>query len=84
MADPELCCGFGGAFMAHKAPLSKAMADAKVDQAAATGADWLIMTEPGCLLNVKSAAEGRGMPLKVIHLAEVLASGGKDQDVPEE
>jgi L-lactate dehydrogenase complex protein LldE len=75
MPDPEVCCGFGGAFMAKYPPLSKAIADQKIDQAVSTGADWLVMTEPGCLMNVDSALKDRGLPLKAIHLAELLALG---------
>lgn len=73
MADPEVCCGFGGAFMAKQAPLSKAMADEKVDQALDTGADYLVMTEPGCLLNVDSVMKARKTNMKAVHIAEVLA-----------
>ena len=73
MADPEACCGFGGSFMALHAPLSKALADEKMDQVLATGADILIMTEPGCLLNLESVARGRGVDLSIRHLVEVLA-----------
>jgi L-lactate dehydrogenase complex protein LldE len=75
MADPEMCCGFGGAFMAKHPELSTAMASQKVDQALATEAQLLIMTEPGCLLNVDSVIRERGVNLRAVHLAEVLAGG---------
>lgn len=75
MSAPEICCGFGGAFMAKNAALSKAMADAKIDQALETGADCLILTEPGCLLNVTSALQARRVGLQAMHLAQVLAAG---------
>ncbi len=73
MKEPETCCGFGGAFMARYAPLSKAIADEKIDQALETGADLLILTEPGCLLNVSSALKARETKLKAMHLVEVLS-----------
>ena len=76
MEDPEACCGFGGAFMAKFAPISTAMVDLKIDQAEKTGAEILVMTEPGCLLNVDSALKARNSKLKAVHIAEVLA--GKD------
>ena len=73
MTDPEICCGFGGAFMAKQPELSAAMASQKVDQALDTGANLLIMTEPGCLLNVDTVIQERGVNLKAVHLAHVLA-----------
>ena len=76
MTDPEICCGFGGAFMAKHPELSSAMASQKVDQALATGAQLLIMTEPGCLLNVDTVIQERGVNLKAVHLAQVLAGEG--------
>ena len=81
MEDPETCCGFGGAFMAKFAPLSKAMVDEKIDQAENTGAEILVMTEPGCLLNVDSALKARNSKIKAVHIAEVLAGTGSDGHV---
>ena len=75
MANPEMCCGFGGAFMAKHPELSTAMASEKVDEALATNAQLLIMTEPGCLLNVDTVIRERGVNLKAVHLAQVLAGG---------
>lgn len=75
MDDPETCCGFGGAFMAQVPTLSRSMAGDKVDQALATGADLLVFTEPGCLLNVDSVIRARGLSLQAKHLVEVLAEG---------
>ena len=75
MADPEVCCGFGGAFMAKNPPLSQAMAEAKVNQALATGADLMVMTEPGCLLNVDSVLKNGNSRMKALHIVQVLAGG---------
>ncbi|MFH1136901.1 MAG: (Fe-S)-binding protein [Pseudomonadota bacterium] len=75
MAEPEVCCGFGGAFMAKNPPLSLAMAEAKVKQALETGADLMVMTEPGCLLNVDSVLKARKSRMKARHIVEVLAQG---------
>jgi len=78
MADPETCCGFGGAFMARYAPLSRAMALEKIDQALATGADYLVLTEPGCLLNLDSVLKARPVNLKAVHLVQILAGNSGD------
>jgi L-lactate dehydrogenase complex protein LldE len=73
MAEPEVCCGFGGAFMAKHPELSRTLAQEKVDQAMGTGADTLVFTEPGCLMNVASVIQAQNLPLKAVHLVQVLA-----------
>jgi L-lactate dehydrogenase complex protein LldE len=75
MDEPEVCCGFGGAFMAKYARLSRTMAGEKVDQALKTGAEVLVMTEPGCLLNVDSVIKARDLKIKARHVVDVLAEG---------
>ena len=79
MPEAEVCCGFGGSFMARFGELSAAMAHQKIDQAAATGAEVLILTEPGCLLNVDSALRSRRREtLRAVHLTEILAGGWEE------
>ena len=73
MSDPETCCGFGGAFMGKYPALSGALAADKVDQALETGADILVLTEPGCLLNVDATLKTGNTGLRALHLAQVLA-----------
>ena len=43
--DVETCCGFGGTFAVKFEPISIAMAEQKVDNALATGAQYLISTD---------------------------------------
>ncbi|HEU0064054.1 MAG TPA: heterodisulfide reductase-related iron-sulfur binding cluster, partial [Flavisolibacter sp.] len=41
----ETCCGFGGTFAVKFEPISIAMAEQKVENALATGAEYLISTD---------------------------------------
>ncbi len=76
MERPELCCGFGGLFSVKFPDLSIAMVRDKISYAKATGADWIIGIEPGCILNMAGYLEKHDLGLKTIHLAEVLAHRG--------
>ncbi|MEW6266430.1 MAG: (Fe-S)-binding protein [Thermodesulfobacteriota bacterium] len=80
MKDSEVCCGFGGAFMTKYPSLSRALVEEKIDQARLSGAEIIIISEPGCLLNVDSALKARGSGLKAVPLLQVLAGrdGGGD------
>lgn len=68
----EDCCGFGGTFCAKLPDLSSAIVDTKVAHIAATGAQCVVSTDVGCLLNIRSACEHRGLPVQVLHLAQLL------------
>jgi L-lactate dehydrogenase complex protein LldE len=51
------------------------MADQKVNHALATGAEYIISTDSSCLLHIDGYIKGKGLPIKTMHLADVLASG---------
>jgi L-lactate dehydrogenase complex protein LldE len=73
MGEPEICCGFGGTFCIKYPQISNDMADKKVSDAEATGADLLLAGDLGCLMNMAGKLKRRGSPLQVRHVAEVLA-----------
>lgn len=66
------CCGFGGTFAVKMSGLSTAMADDKLDNVAKTGAQYLVGGDMACLMHLGGRLEKRGMPVKVMHLAELL------------
>lgn len=75
MEDNETCCGFGGSFAVKFEAISAAMADQKLSNASQTSAEVLISTDMSCLMHLEGAARLKQLPLKSMHLADVLASG---------
>ena len=75
MNDVETCCGFGGSFAVKFEGISIGMADQKVTNAMATGAEYMISTDLSCLMHLDGYIKGKGLPMKTMHLADVLASG---------
>ena len=69
----EVCCGFGGTFSVNFPEVSGRLGEEKARAAAATGADELVACDVSCLLHVAGRARRTGVPLRVRHLAEVLA-----------
>ena len=51
------------------------MADNKVENAMATESEYLISTDQSCLMHLEGFIKKEGKPLKIMHLADVLASG---------
>jgi L-lactate dehydrogenase complex protein LldE len=72
MADTDVCCGFGGSFSLKMPELSGAIADNKIENALATGAEVLVAADMGCLLHLAGRLRRRGEKLAVRHVAEVL------------
>lgn len=75
MNDVETCCGFGGTFAVKFEPISIAMADQKVNNALATGAQYMISTDLSCLMHLEGYIKQKGHNLRTLHLADVLANG---------
>jgi L-lactate dehydrogenase complex protein LldE len=73
MTDAEVCCGFGGTFCVKYPGISDKMLEKKLKHIHATGADTLIAGDLGCLMNMAGKLKREGSPVKVRHIAEVLA-----------
>ena len=73
MAEPEICCGFGGTFCVKYPAISTHMVDQKLADAAATGASLLLAGDLGCLMNMAGRLRRTGSAMQVRHVAEVLA-----------
>jgi len=75
MEESETCCGFGGTFAVKNNAISTAMVEKKVLNALTTQVDYIISTEASCLLNINSYCTKNKLPIKGIHIADILASG---------
>jgi L-lactate dehydrogenase complex protein LldE len=73
LVEPEVCCGFGGLFSVKYPEISERMADQKIVDAQATGADVIVGADLGCLLHLKGRMQRKGINMGVRHVAEVLA-----------
>src|SRR5262249_10734661 len=67
------CCGFGGSFSVRFPEISGAMVRDKASLIEKTGADVVVATDAGCLMNIAGCLRRRGSKTKALHLAEVLA-----------
>jgi L-lactate dehydrogenase complex protein LldE len=78
MKDAQICCGFGGLFSVKYPEISERMADDKIADVLASGADTLVAGDLGCLLHLAGRAEKTGKTLRVRHAAEILAGMGDE------
>ena len=75
MQESETCCGFGGTFAVKNNAISSAMAEKKVLNALETKAEYIVSTEASCLMNINAYCNKQKLPVKGIHLADILAAG---------
>jgi L-lactate dehydrogenase complex protein LldE len=74
MDIPEECCGFGGTFSVKFPAISGAMSRAKIESILKTGADAVVGVDASCLLQLRGVMSRDGVPVKTMHLAQVLAA----------
>lgn len=75
MKESDVCCGFGGTFSVKHEPISTAMAEQKVQNAIDTGAEYIVSTESSCLMHLDSYIKKHNIPIKTIHIVDILTSG---------
>jgi L-lactate dehydrogenase complex protein LldE len=78
MPDNETCCGFGGTFAVKFEAISIGMADQKTSNALSVGADCIISTDLSCLMHLDGYIQQKELPLRTMHIADVLASGWEE------
>ena len=75
LEENETCCGFGGTFAVKFEAISVAMGEQKAQHIINTKADFLISTDLSCLMHIDGVLGNQGVPIKSMHIADVLASG---------
>jgi L-lactate dehydrogenase complex protein LldE len=66
------CCGFGGTFSVFEEVVSAKMGYDKISDHARAGAEYIVSADSSCLLHQKGCAQRIGVPLKFIHIAQIL------------
>jgi len=67
------CCGFGGSFAVRFPGISGAMVQDKCGFIEKVQVDAVVATDAGCLMNIGGCLRRRASPVRILHLAELLA-----------
>jgi L-lactate dehydrogenase complex protein LldE len=73
--DADMCCGWGGTFANKFEDIAVKLAEKKTAHVMDAGAEIIVSTDMGCLMHLEGYIRKNNIPLKVMHLADVLASG---------
>lgn len=74
MEASENCCGFGGTFSVKFPDISTAMVEDKAKSIVASGAEFVVANDAGCLMHIGGWLSRNNIPVKPIHLAELLGA----------
>ena len=69
---PDECCGFGGTFSVFEEPVSAKMGYDKVGDHHRAGAEYIVSPDMSCVMHQQGCARRLGLPLRFIHIAQVL------------
>ena len=73
MKEADRCCGMAGSYSLSYPAISRRMLERKLDYLEATSADVVVTACPGCVMQLQGGLAKRQSPMKVKHIAEVLA-----------
>ncbi len=73
MPQSDVCCGFGGASSMEHGDVAERIMNNKLNNAQSTGATVLVTDNPGCLMHLRGGVDASGRPLRVLHLAQLIA-----------
>jgi glycolate oxidase iron-sulfur subunit len=73
MAESDLCCGSAGSYNLTEPKMARELARRKADHILNTGADYVVLANPGCEFQIAAELRRRGARTKVVHLADFLA-----------
>ncbi len=75
LAQPDECCGFGGTFCVSEEAVSAKMGKDRVADHLRHGAEYITGGDVSCLMHLEGILRRRQHPVKVLHIAQILASG---------
>ena len=73
LAEADLCCGSAGSYNLTERAMARELAQRKVDNIIATGAQYVVLSNPGCEFQIAAELRRRSSPIRVMHMADFLA-----------
>jgi len=78
LTRPDECCGFGGVFAVDEPAVSVRMGIDRLADHAGAGAEILTSTDVSCLLHLGGVAGREGVPLRILHIAQLLRERSRE------
>ena len=72
--NADSCCGFGGTFSVKYPEISLAILDQKIEAIERAEVKAVVSGDASCLMQIGGRLSRKGSQVKVMHIAELLAS----------
>ena len=72
LRDSDWCCGSAGIYNILQPELAREVLEKKMDAVAETEAELVVTANPGCHLQLRGGIQQRRLPMRVIHIIELL------------
>jgi L-lactate dehydrogenase complex protein LldE len=76
LSRPDECCGFGGTFAVAEEAVSCMMGLDRIHDHQQAGTEVLTANDMSCLLHLGGLISRQRVPMRVMHIAEILAESG--------
>jgi glycolate oxidase iron-sulfur subunit len=73
LPESDLCCGSAGTYNLTEPEMAERLQQRKIDNILKTGAEIVVTTNPGCLLQICAGLEKAGRRVRALHIADYLA-----------
>ena len=79
LPEADVCCGSAGSYNLTEPAMAERLQARKIKNIAATGAETVVTTNPGCILQIRAGIEkAAGRSVEVIHIADFLSASLAD------
>jgi glycolate oxidase iron-sulfur subunit len=79
MPESDVCCGGAGSYFLTQPGMAVRLQDRKIDNILRSGAETVVTTNPGCLIQIRAGLRRRGeLKVQVVHIADYLWDLGSD------
>ena len=72
LKESDWCCGSAGIYNLTNQEMAQELLNRKMNNIAATGANIIVTSNPGCMMQIAMGARQRGLSLEVMHPAQLL------------
>lgn len=76
LPESDVCCGSAGSYNLTEPAMADRLQQRKIDNILKTGAQVVVTTNPGCLLQIQAGLRKAGSTIEVLHIADFLDRAG--------
>ena len=72
LAEADWCCGSAGTYNLTQPEMARRLQERKIAHIRETGAEAVITSNPGCIIQIAQGLRDQGSPIEVRHIVELL------------